>query len=101
VHDAQAYRNRIIPQGKAEASRILNDAEAYQNRKIAHARGESQRFEMLAREYLKDRATTGQRLYLEAVSEILPAVNKVILGTDNGRSIASVKFLTQEDVVGK
>ncbi|RJP64982.1 MAG: FtsH protease activity modulator HflK [Candidatus Abyssobacteria bacterium SURF_17] len=101
VHDAQAHRNRIIPQGKAEASRMLNDAEAYKNRKIAHSRGESQRFEMLACEYLKDKETTGQRLYLEAASEILPVVNKVILGTNNGESIANVKFFTQEDVVGK
>jgi membrane protease subunit HflK len=39
VHDADAYWNQMIPQGKAEASRILNEAEAYKTKKAAHAQG--------------------------------------------------------------
>jgi membrane protease subunit HflK len=95
IHDAEAYRNQIIPQGKAEASRILNEAEAYQAKKIAHAQGDSQRFVMLANEYKKDKETTGHRLYLEAVSEILPTVQKVVVGSDHGQDIANLKFFTQ------
>jgi len=98
VHDAEAYRNQMIPQGKAEASRILNEAEAYKTRKIAHAQGESQRFVMLAKEYVKDKETTSHRLYLDAVAEILPSVQKVIVGSENGRNIARVKFFTQDRV---
>ncbi len=95
VHDAQAYRNEVIPQGKAEAARILNDAEAYKKKKIAYARGESQRFAMLADEYSKDPKTTGERLYLDAVSEILPTARKIIIGSDGGRDIAHLRFFTQ------
>ncbi len=92
AHDAQAYRNELIPQGKAEASRILSEAEAYRTRKIAHAQGESQRFVMLAKEYTKDKETTAHRLYLDAVTEILSAVQKVVLGSDHGQDIADLKL---------
>jgi len=95
LHDAQAYRNQLIPQGKAEASRLLNEAGAYKTKKTAHATGEAQRFVMLANEYVKDREITSQRLYLDAVAEILPAVRKVIVGSDHGRNIVNVKFFTQ------
>ena len=92
VHDAQAYRNQVIPQGKAEASRILNEAEAYRTKKTAHAQGEGQRFIMLANEYEKDKNITSRRLYLDAVAEILPGVQKIIVGSDHGEDIVDLKF---------
>ena len=76
AHNAHAYRNQVIPQAKAEASRILNEAEAYRTRRIAHAQGETQRFTMLANEYSKCKEVTSRRLHLDAVAEILPAVQK-------------------------
>ena len=94
LHDAQAYRNQMIPQGEAEASRIVNQARAYKARKVAHASGEARRFEMLAEKYVNDREITRHRLYLDAVGEILPAVEKVIVGSDDGRNIANLKFFT-------
>jgi membrane protease subunit HflK len=97
VHDAQAYRNQVIPQGKAEASRIQNEAEAYKTRKIAHAEGESKRFVMLANEYMKDKEIARQRLYLDAIGEILPTVQKIIVGSDQGQDIATLRFFTQGD----
>jgi membrane protease subunit HflK len=97
LHDAQAYRNRTIPQGKAEASRLVNDAHAYKTKKIAHATGEAQRFVMLAKEYAKDREITSQRLYLDAVAEILPGIKKVIVGSDQGRDIVNLKLFTRRD----
>lgn len=96
VHDAQAYRNQMIPQGKAEASRILSEAEAYKTKKIAHAQGEAERFVMLADEYMKNKDITSQRLYLDAVAEILPAVRKVIVGSNNGQGIANLRFFAQD-----
>ena len=95
VHDAQAYRNQIIPQGKAEASRTLNEAEAYRTKKVAHAQGEARRFVMLADEYKKDKEITSRRLHLDALAEIYPLVQKVIIGTDQGQDIANLKFFTQ------
>jgi len=96
VHDAQAYRNQMIPQGKAEASRILNEAEAYRTKKIAHAQGEAQRFVMLAKECMKDKDITSQRLYLDAMVEILPGVQKIIVGSDNKEHIVNLKFFGQK-----
>jgi len=96
VHDAQAYRNQIIPQGKAEASRILNEAEAYRTRKVAHAQGEAQSFVMLANECMKNKDITSQRLYLDAMAEILPKVQKIIVESDNQEYIVHLKFFGQQ-----
>ena len=95
VHDAQAYRNEVIPQGKAEATRIMNEAEAYRTKKVAHAKGEAQRFMMLAEEFLKNREITSQRLYLDAVADMLPAVQKIIVGSDHGENIVNLRFFSQ------
>jgi membrane protease subunit HflK len=95
VHDANAYRNQMIPQGKAEASRIVNEAEAYKAKKIAHAQGEAERFVMLAKKYQENREITCQRLYLDAITEIMPAVEKIIVGSDHGRNIANLRLFTQ------
>ena len=95
IHDGQAYRNQVIPQGKAEASRILNEAEAYRTKKIAHARGESQRFVMLADEYVKDKDITSRRLYLDAIAEILSMAQKVVFGSEGGQNIVNLKFFAQ------
>jgi len=95
VHDAQAYRNQIIPEGKAEAARILNEAQAYKTKKIAHARGEAQRFELLASEFNKDKELTTRRLRLDTLAEILPSVRKLIVGTEQGEDIANLRFLTR------
>ncbi|GAB4335533.1 MAG: FtsH protease activity modulator HflK [Candidatus Abyssubacteria bacterium] len=95
VHDANAYRNQAIPEGKAEAARLVNEAEAYKRKKIAHAEGEAQRFAMLAAEYAKDKATTSERLYLEAVSEVLPTVQKIIIDSDQGGDVTNLRFFTQ------
>ena len=97
VHDAQAYRNQVIPQGKAEASRILNEAEAYKTKKVAHAQGEARRFVMLANEYDKDKKITSRRLHLDAIAEILPGVQKIIVGSDHGKDIANLKFFPQKE----
>lgn len=92
VHTAHAYRNEAIPEGNAEASRILEEAKAYGTRKKAQAEGDSRRFVMLAEEYLKDRKTTAQRLYLDAMCEVLPSVQKVIVGCEEGQDVAVLKF---------
>ena len=51
VHQAEAYRNRVIPEARADAKKILEEAIAYKQRKIAYAKGEAKRFELLVAEF--------------------------------------------------
>lgn len=100
VHNARAYRNQVIPEGKAEASRILHRAEAFKTKKVAHAQGEAERFLLFANEYMKNKQITGQRLYLDAISEILPDVDKVVVGSDHGRAITNLRFFASGKLEG-
>jgi membrane protease subunit HflK len=84
--EAQTYANDIVPKARGEAERQRRDAEAYRARVIADAEGESSRFEALLEQYQKAPRVTRERLYLEAVEDVLANSNKVLIdakGTGN------------------
>ena len=69
--EAQAYANDVVPKASGEAARRQADAEAYKARVTADAQGEAARFEALLKEYELAPAVTRERLYIEAVEEVL------------------------------
>jgi membrane protease subunit HflK len=77
--EAQTYANDVIPIARGEAERAASNAQAYRARVIADAEGESSRFEALLVQYTKSPKVTRDRLYLEAIEEVLANSNKVIL----------------------
>ena len=84
IHDANAYRNRILPEAKAEAAKIISEAKTYSDSKINAAEGEYQRFVALALEYEKEKEITSERLRLECASEVLPKMKKYVLEPSDG-----------------
>lgn len=93
IHEAEAYKSRILPEAQALAARMVADARAYRARKIAHAEGEAKRFSLLAAEYEREKLTTGRRLYLQTMVQILPFVRMYVIGSDEGEDIAELRFL--------
>ena len=83
VNEAQAYRNQIIPEAKGQAAQIINNAEAYKAERIAEAEGNVARFNELLKRYQKGKQVTRTRLYLETMDEILPKIDKVIVGEES------------------
>jgi membrane protease subunit HflK len=84
--EAQAYANDVLPKARGEAARRLADAEAYKARVTADAQGEAARFETLLKEYEQAPSVTRERLYIEAVEDVLSRSNKVLIdaaGTGN------------------
>lgn len=77
--EAQAYANDVVPKARGEAARRQADSEAYKARVTADAQGEAARFEALLKEYELAPAVTRERLYIEAVEEVLSRSNKVLL----------------------
>ena len=78
-NEATAFEREIVPIAEGEAERILRDAEAFRAERVAKAEGEAGRFLAVLREYKKARNVTRQRLYLEAMEEILPGITKFIV----------------------
>ncbi len=83
INLAQAYEASEIPKATGEAAKITEAAEGFKQGRIARAQGEADGFEAILEGYLQSPDITRQRLYLEAMEEILPGVTKFIL-SDSG-----------------
>ncbi|MFO1350467.1 MAG: FtsH protease activity modulator HflK [Gammaproteobacteria bacterium] len=86
INEAQSYRNNLIPKARGEARTLVLEAESYKEKKIAEAVGNTQRFLALLAEYEKAPAITRERLYLEAMEKVLPAVKKYIIDTGQDKA---------------
>ena len=87
INEALAYQQDRLPRARGDAQRILNTAEAFKQESILRATGEADRFLSVLQEYRESREVTRQRLYLEAMEEILPGVTKVIIDPDTGGNL--------------
>jgi membrane protease subunit HflK len=79
VNEADAYRNRVVPEAKGEAARILQSAEAYRTQAVRGAQGDVARFNQIQGEYRRAPGVTRERLYLETMERVLARSNKVII----------------------
>ena len=82
INLADAYKESILPQARGQASKMLQGAEGFRQKKIAVATGEAESFLAIQREYEKSKEVTRKRLYLEAMEEILPGINKILGNPD-------------------
>lgn len=74
----QAY-NQEVPAARGEAERTLAQAAGYAIQRVNNAKGEVARFTALLTEYHKAPVVTRQRLYLETMRDVLPAVRQVFV----------------------
>jgi len=84
-NEAEGYANKIIPEARGRAAKIVQQAEAYRQQVVAEASGEAQRFDSVYEEYRKAPEVTRQRMYLETMSDVLAPVNKVIVDPNAAR----------------
>ncbi len=82
INQAQAYREDVLPRANGDAARIVQEAEAFRQARIKTASGEALRFEAVLDEYQSSPEVTRQRLYLEALENVLPSVSKIIVDPD-------------------
>ena len=87
-NQARAYSNRVVPESRGFALRQIEEANAYKERVIARAEGEAQRFEQLLVEYQKAPEVTRERLYIDALQQVMSTVSKVMIDVDgNGNNM--------------
>ena len=87
VQDAEAYRNKELPLARAEGEKIKQQASAYDAQVVAKANGEVERFKQLLPQYLAAPDVTRERLYIEAVEEVLSNSTKVMIDVDGGNNM--------------
>ena len=80
INEAEAYRNEILPKARGEGAQVENQAAAYKETRIQNATGVANRFLAVLEEYSKAKDVTRQRLYFEAMEDILlNAQDKIIV----------------------
>jgi len=95
INEALAYQQDQVPRARGDAQRITNAAEAFKQERILKATGESSRFLSVLTEYRESRDVTRQRLYLEAMEEVLPGMKKFIVAPEAGGSL--LQFLPLQE----
>ncbi|NNL11447.1 MAG: protease modulator HflK, partial [Pseudomonadales bacterium] len=83
----EAYANGIVPESRGKAQRILQEAIGYRDRLIAEALGDAQRFDQLFVEYKKAPKVTRERLYLDAVEQVMKNSSKILVDVEGGNNM--------------
>lgn len=86
-NQALAYANRVIPEARGEAQRIIEQANAYRDEVVARAEGEAYRFEQLLTEYAQSPEVTRERIYIDAIQEVLRNSSKVLIDVEGGNNM--------------
>jgi membrane protease subunit HflK len=76
-------------------------AEGYAFRRINQAKGEAEKFSLLLAEYAKAPEVTRQRLYLESMEAILPALQKKVIVDDSIKGILQTLPLGEGETPAK
>lgn len=78
VNNANKYRSEQLPAAEAQADQVRQNAEAAKESRINEAVGQVARFNAMYEEYVKYPAITRQRMYFEAMEDVLPGLRVVI-----------------------
>jgi membrane protease subunit HflK len=91
VSQAQSYANDLLPRARGEARQMTESAEAYRSSKVNEAEGDAARFSAVAAEYAKAPEVTSERLYIEALEQILPKIRKLIVDPNGNVDLSIIR----------
>ena len=96
VNNANKYRSQQMPAAEAQADQIIQTAEAQKAARINEANGQVARFNSMYAEYVQYPLITKQRMFYEAMEEILPNLKVVIQDAQgNTLNLMSLDGLSQ------
>ena len=90
---ADAYANQTLAAARGTSAQRLQEAEGYRAQVVNAATGEASRFTAVQREYAKAPDVTRERLYLEAMEQVLGGVQMVLVDTPSAGSQGIVPYL--------
>ncbi len=96
-NQAAAHVNKVIPDARGQAAKLVQEAMGYRDQKIAIAKGEAERFKEVLTAYQAAKDVTAKRLYLETIESVLSRAQKVI--TD--QSVGTFPLYPLQDLMKK
>ena len=94
INEAEGYRNDVIPKARGEAQAMIREAEGFKEARIKRSEGDVAKFSAMLKEYKKAKSITKKRLYLEAMEDILPGIEKFIIPDSEGGNLLNLLNLT-------
>ncbi|MDD3288925.1 MAG: FtsH protease activity modulator HflK [Alphaproteobacteria bacterium] len=86
-NQAAAHANKVIPESKGQAAKLIQEAMGYRDQKIAIAQGDAERFKEVLSAYNMSRDVTSKRLYLETMEAVLGSANKIIMSKSGSGAV--------------
>ncbi len=83
-NEGEAYANDVIPRARGMAARLMLEAEGYRSRVIEQSQGDASRFRQVVAEYSKAPQVTRDRLYLDAMQQIMSNTSKILIDQKSG-----------------
>ncbi len=97
LNNANKYSNEKLPEAEAKVDQILKEAEAQKETRINEAKGQVARFNALYKEYVKYPLITKQRMFFEAMEEVMPDLKIIIDNSESGtQKILPLQPFTEE-----
>jgi len=96
INEAWSEYNQEIPRASGEAEQTIRGAEGYATERINNAQGDASRFRAVYAEYAKAPLVTRRRLFLEAISDILPKIQKKIIIDQQQKNLMPLLNLGEE-----
>jgi len=87
INVAKGEYNKAVPLKRGEADQRTQAAEGYATQRVNEAQGDIARFNALLTEYSKAPQVTKERLYLEALGEVLPRIKSKIIIDESASSV--------------
>jgi membrane protease subunit HflK len=86
-NEGQAYANDVIPRSHGVAARLIEEANGYKQRVIDEAEGDTSRFQQVLAQYSKAPKVTRERMYQDAMQQILSKTTKILVDDKKGSNL--------------
>ena len=90
INQARGERNRQVPAARGQRDRMIAEAEGYRERIVRTAQGQANAFLAKLTEYEKAPEVTRNRLYLEAMEDIISQVRDLVIIDSSIRGVLPI-----------
>ena len=98
INEANGEYNKEVPRARGVADQKIQAAEGYALKRVNEAHGDVALFKAMLKEYSKSPKITRQRLYLETMQEVMPALGrKIILDQDASQILPMLQLQTGQE----
>jgi len=93
IHNAQAYKNSLVPEARSDADKIIREAESYKKEKILMAEGDAAGFLSRLDEYKKAKNINRKKIYIDCIKEVFQNLKEIrVVGKNKNHVLKKYMF---------